>query len=425
MSQSQSQQRSPSPSAPAQAGPSSAGPAPVVASNTALQQRLADWLQEAAVAAETAVAETEAAVSEAGAAVGEAVGPLPRPNIDGGVVDSLLRVLGPDQLSRLVLDELVVYLDRCLGHYADGMAPDPAPAGGAEAEAERADATGAPDPGGPESGARETAEDGAPVGYANQRDNPPVTVGGATLPSDSQCSATAVTMGLLKLAGGEAAFRDETLALIEERGGPTPKEGTPPEELFIALMLCIDWDAATREEEGRAAEGGAPSVFERHDWRRAWDAAGPRVAKMPQAQTYAARLYTFCGGTGTAAYGDKLSFEVIWERMLADAEAGMQLTFQAGVTGSGHVLHVVSISETDVVVHDPYGVHLGRGHLRNGEKPRPGTPRGTVARRWDNDSARLALFDAGEACGHWGADNHFTRKELKDVGIRWALPLGA
>jgi hypothetical protein len=410
-------------------GPSTAGPAPAVAENSVQQAKIAAWLDRAHAALEGA---------EWDAYVESDTGDfqfVPPPQIDdGGPVDESLRLLGPEELAELGLDELVAYLDEVVGHFTAaaaeqaGLAPDhrcdPDFVEPAEPDLRESDVglDLAREPSGEE--LDEELDDEA---YRSQTDN--AKQGGKT--GETQCSATALTMSLVKLAGGEAELAAE-LPLVAGRlvggVGECAPDGTSSdavgelslgqlEEQVIELMLQIDWERATSE---------SPKQFGEEAGWRTDHFAGANVIKHPYAQSYLAHQFSFCGGDTLemASKTGGVGFDERWAKVLQAHEEGAEITFQADFTGSGHVVHIVEMDEQGMTVHDPYGLCLSEGwYLKNGTA-RTNQNRELVDRRCAGDSARMASFDSGEAREDWGRANVYTRAELEGMdALPWALIL--
>jgi len=258
--------------------------------------------------------------------------------------------------------------------------------------------------------------------YLNQRDNE--TQGGRT--GDQQCAPTALTMSLLALHDNdEATLINATMALLEEQG-QSAAEGRSPEELVIQLMQSTNWTAAYEQ---------APQFFEHDSGWRTPRYDGGAVIKSPYAQAFTASRYEACADQGATIVStattivdgrsfDKMGFDERWDFALDSWRQGGEVNFEGDFTDSGHVVHIVDITEARMVVHDPYGMRLSRAYLRNGESP------GTLdaadlevfERRANGQAGLHAALESAQSSDSWGRFNLYTRDELKALdALRWLV----
>ncbi len=403
--------------APTQQGPQSTAPG-MVQSNADLQAKL--LAHKAAVAAALGMeTEEEAPALEQEAGGGQAQ-VAPTPDVDGGPVDEALRVLSPEALLGLSNDELIVYIDECLAWWtgeedvAEVEAAEAGSQGPTQVQLDEAAAILA----------GEDEEEDVDV-YLNQLDNDQA----GNKAADAQCSATSATMALLKLADGdEAAFMAETRTLIGDNGGTASKDC--PEELFIELLLTINWEEAYT---------AAPAMFANQP---TWQSGHPGddVIKHPYAQAYAASLYAFCAqdslecsskfrnaeGTEDRSPSEGASFEDRWAHAITAKGEGAELTFQGDFTGSGHVVYVVGINDSQVVVHDPYGLKRPSGrYIKNGCKPpKSDDTQAEIETRSGGHGPTMVAYEAQEPYERWGEHNVYTKDEIKSLGaLSWLLIL--
>ena len=384
-------------------GHTSAGQAQEMPPNSVMQEAIA-----------TRLAELQAAQSPEQASVTRAPSPI----------EEFFEELSPTEIAVMAVTELVSLLDRYISGVleADTGATADAPAGEEAVEQQAAEQESAPVT---EEEAVRTADEDAV--YSNQMDND--TQGGK--PNHAQCGPTSLTMSLMALYDNdESALKAATNTLLAEQG-QKPVESHDAEEAIIQLMLSTNWDAAFK---------AAPQFFEHNpNWRHEKH-QGSGVIKSPFAHAYTASRYDRCGdgaativSTGvTIDDGESskaLDFDGRWQFALDAWRAGGEVTFEGGFTGSGHVVHIVEITDTGMVVNDPFGMHipgLENNYLRNGKAPPELSP--SQVEKFDeraNGRAELpAALKEGEAYSAWGERNHFTREELKALdALKWLLVL--
>jgi hypothetical protein len=205
-----------------------------------------------------------------------------------------------------------------------------------------------------------------------------------------------------------------------------------PEEALVALMLATDWEAAFQND---------PAYFEHNP---AWQAGHPgsSVIKNPMAQAWTASRFDVVtndgitiASTATTVEGGEsaapMSFDERWDWTLEALERGGEVSFEGDFTDSGHVVKLVDMSEERMVVHDPYGMHLPGGYLRNGEAPAgPLSSRRAetfATRSHENPTLGTQLqrsIEEGSPYDRWGERNAFSKMELQALdALKWVLVL--
>ena len=247
--------------------------------------------------------------------------------------------------------------------------------------------------------------------YRSQRDNR----WAAGKSADQQCAATSATMAFLELAESRSTAVAALRNLIQ-RHNQVPPDTDHPEDLFIALVLAIDWTRAPQRHPHR--------FLEEHDWRDGF--SGGNIIKHPYALAFAASMLPFCDSQPKQMVSARwtASKSQRWDQAVRAHNSGARLIFETGLTSSGHVVMVVDIDEAGVVLHDPYGMAFsGSLYLRNQEAPSSRHSRALAARRCSGDAHVLQLFDQKRAYASWGASNYHSRAEIDQRGgIKWALP---
>ncbi len=269
---------------------------------------------------------------------------------------------------------------------------------------------------------RECTEGGVSPNYANQVDNKQRN-GKAP---DSQCGATSLTMALLSMFDNDpTALMAETKVLVEAEGGKW-EAGLAPEEGIVLLLSVTNWDRAFQD---------APAYFGYDpNWRK--DHKGANVIKSPYAHAYTASRFSTKNGSGltiasvytTIEDGETLpvmTFDERWDWVLKQVQDGGHVTFQGAFTSTGHVVYIVEMSSSDMVIHDPYGMHFHSApYLHNGKAPSAThkLKSSEFLERVNGQGDLIEAWDKGAVLKDWGKNNWYSKEEIKGLdGLLWAL----
>ncbi len=358
-----------------------------------------------------ALRQRQAELSEAESPAQAVCSPAPSP------LEEVLEAIDAAEQADLSLEELAALVDQ----YVRACMASSSSAERGEAALEEGPATcgTSTDVAGPPT-ARE--EGSGEAGYLNQMDND--VQGGKA--AGAQCSPTSLAMALRALYdNNETALQEATRSLLEEHGHALA-DGHDPEEAIIQLMLTTDWKAAYEQ---------APQFFE-HDPR--WQAShlDGEVIQNPFAHAFTAARYDACADRAATVVstattfddGESLAamdFDGRWQFALEAWQAGGEVNFQGDFTRSGHVVHILDITDRTMVLHDPYGMRLSSGYtLRNGSPHEPLTARDQAVfdRRADGRAALVAALASSDTFDGWGQFNHYERDELCDLNaLEWLV----
>jgi len=265
------------------------------------------------------------------------------------------------------------------------------------------------------------AKEENPDVYQSQMDNENA---GKKKPKE-QCSPTSLTMNLLALFGGDT---DQFFNAVEPLLGDVGKaldRTKQPADAITTLLLNTDWDAAFKAH---------PEFFEHNpDWVT-WN-PGDNIIKSPHAQAYIASLFDGVSGdvniastattTTDGETSEAMDFNGRWDWAKDAWDNGGQVSFQGGFTGSGHVVRIHEFKKDEMVVDDPYGVHLDGQYLVNKEAPTASqqkNARSTFEHRTQANPGVREQFEAGQASDKWGERNTFSKTELDALdALEWVL----
>jgi len=332
-------------------------------------------------------------------------------------LEEVLEAIEASEQVELSLEELAALVDQYL--CACLSSSSPAASNNGAPEASPATSGGATGTDAQSNGSEELYEDAE---YLNQMDND-VQGGKAAF---TQCSPTSLAMSLLSLYDNDASALQEATRRLLEEDGQTAVDGHDPEEAIIQLMLATDWEAAYAQ---------APQFFENNPQWQAYHMDG-EVIQNPFAQAFTAARYDACGDTAATVVStattfdngesfDSMDFNGRWQFALDAWQAGGEVNFQGDFTKSGHVVHILDITDDTMVLHDPYGMRLSSGYeLRNGSTHEPLTARDQAVfdRRADGRAALVAALASSDTFDAWGQFNHYERDELCDLNaLEWLV----
>jgi Putative peptidoglycan binding domain len=233
--------------------------------------------------------------------------------------------------------------------------------------------------------------------YLSQRDNP--------VDPNGTCNVTSAAMQLIGLLDGDKDKVMATAINILKGLGKKAGASDPLEEVLRQICAAKGWSITSIPNMAQLA-----SLFK--------DIAG--------------KIQTF--GTGAKGalpafkQGDyKTSFETV---LKPELEKGAEIIFSTALSGSGHIIFLLAVRSDGILVHDPYGAHVGEGYVRNGDPISKGAsfkvnPKDTASRFKYNPALKteidaLIAANKGVFPQKMGTKNFYSWAEVDkyDIG-RW------
>jgi len=251
----------------------------------------------------------------------------------------------------------------------------------------------------------------------------------ALIHGDNMCNVTTLAMQLKALAADDAQLQSAAVDMLIDCGGGGTRESLMAAQLEDLLMQ-IFVELGETYFEGACRGYRAGSSYGPHQYAICLAHVGELFTDYVHGSK---QLSGGTSGSGTLGKDAQGFYE---GEIMPHLDAGAAIMLSTKLTG-GHIVLLVDIMSDGVVIHDPYGMRLPAGYVKNGD--RVSSRGGRIAsagqvyedRVHENDGLRSEIDERVEAGSgtfghHLGEVNFYPWAEVQSYAIgQWVSVLSA